>query len=82
MPAVPAGHVLVKNLAVLGLQVSDYRDREPETMRRVQGELMTAVGGGRIGVPIAARFPLGEVAGALEFVRKGRRFGKAVLSLR
>ncbi|MBB4935304.1 NADPH:quinone reductase-like Zn-dependent oxidoreductase [Lipingzhangella halophila] len=82
VPAVPAGHVLVKNLAVLGLQVSDYRDREPETMRRVQGELMTAVGGGRIGVPIAARFPLGEVAGALEFVRKGRRFGKAVLSLR
>ncbi len=81
VPQVPAGHVLVKNLAVMGLQVSDYRDREPETMRRVQAELMEAVAQGRLDVPVAARFPMAEVAGALEFVRAGSRFGKAVLSL-
>lgn len=81
VPQVPAGHVLVKNISVVGLQVSDYRDREPGTMRRVQGEVMDAVARGRIDVPVAARFPMDEAADALEFVRTGGRFGKTVLTL-
>ena len=33
IPEVKAGYLLVKNIALIGLQFSDYRDREPEKVR-------------------------------------------------
>jgi NADPH:quinone reductase len=81
VPTVKAGYLLVKNVSVLGLQVSDYRDREPAAVSAVQAELMDAVAAGDLEVPITARFPLADAGEALETVRRGGSLGKVVLTL-
>src|SRR6185295_13495288 len=58
VPEVKAGLLLVKNIAVIGLQVSDYRDRAPEKMRRAQGELMELYEAGKLKPHVMEIFPL------------------------
>ncbi|MGQ0843830.1 MAG: NADPH:quinone oxidoreductase family protein [Sporichthyaceae bacterium] len=81
IPTVKAGHVLVKNIAVLGLQVSDYRDREPESVRLALGEILDLIAEGRLDVPIAAVYPLEKAGDALAAVRAGTAIGKVVLEI-
>ena len=80
IPAVKAGHLLVKNIAVLGLQVSDYRDREPAAVRRAIEHMLDLHVQGRLTVPVAKTYPLDEAGAALESVRRGRVAGKVVLT--
>ncbi|MQA11454.1 MAG: zinc-binding dehydrogenase [Pseudonocardiaceae bacterium] len=80
IPVIKAGHLLVKNIAVLGLQASDYRDREPATMRAALGELLELYTAGKLRVPIAGTFPLERAAEALEAVRNGGLSGNVVLT--
>jgi NADPH2:quinone reductase len=79
IPEVKANYLLVKNIAVSGLQVSDYRDRAPAWMRRVQADLFGLYLAGKIKPHIAATYPLSRFAEAL--VRFGRRdvVGKLIL---
>jgi NADPH:quinone reductase len=79
VPEIKANYLLVKNIAVSGLQVSDYRDRDPAWMRRVQAELFHLYLGGKIKPHIAATYPLSRFAEAL--ARFGRRdvVGKLIL---
>lgn len=79
MPVIKAGHVLVKNLDVMGLQVSDYRDREPESVRRSIEHMLELYQEGRLTVPVARTYPLEDAGKALEDVRNGTVKGKAVL---
>ena len=39
IPEIRANYLLVKNIAASGLQWSDYRERDPAWVRRVQSEL-------------------------------------------
>jgi NADPH:quinone reductase len=80
IPRVHAGHVLVKNMAVLGLQSSDYFARDPEGVRAMQEELVTLYRDGAIGVEIAATHPLEEAANALLAFEHGQMRGKLVLT--
>lgn len=79
LPTVKAGHILVKNLAVFGLQVSDYRDREPESVRAAIEQLLQLYVDGRLTVPVARTYPLDQAGAALEAVRSGSVAGKVVL---
>nr|WP_239520693.1 NADPH:quinone oxidoreductase family protein [Blastococcus saxobsidens] len=81
LPTIKAGHVLVKNLAVLGLQVSDYRDREPESVRAATEHLLELYVAGRLTVPVARTYPLEQAGAALEAVRSGSVAGKVVLTV-
>jgi NADPH:quinone reductase-like Zn-dependent oxidoreductase len=81
IPTVKAGHVLVKNIAVLGLQVSDYRDREPESVRSALADILDLMAAGRLTVPIAATYPLEKASDALAAVRAGTAIGKVVLEV-
>jgi NADPH2:quinone reductase len=45
IPEVKTGYLLVKNIALIGLQFSDYRDREPEKVRAAQQALFLMDGG-------------------------------------
>lgn len=81
VPTVKAGLVLVKNMSVVGLQVSDYRDREPESVRGALKEMLGLYADRRLKVPIAASYPLEAVARALEEVRRGEVRGKVVLTM-
>lgn len=79
IPEIKANYLLVKNIAVSGLQVSDYRDRDPAWMRRVQAELFDLYLAGKLKPYIAATYPLSRFAEAL--ARFGRRdvVGKLIL---
>jgi NADPH:quinone reductase len=80
IPTVKAGHVLVKNVDVIGVQSSDYRNREPESFREAQEVLLDLHSHGKIGVRVTATYRLEAAAEALEEIREGRIRGKAVLT--
>jgi NADPH2:quinone reductase len=71
IPEVKTNYLLLKNIAVSGLQVSDYRDRDPAWMRRAQAELFDLYLAGKIKPHIEASYPLSRFAEALaRFVRR------------
>ena len=80
IPTVRAGHLLVKNMDLIGLQSSDYREREPESFREAQEALLDLLARGKIGVRVTATYPLEAAAEALKEIREGRVRGKAVLT--
>jgi NADPH2:quinone reductase len=80
IPTVKAGHVLVKNVSIVGLQVSDYREREPEAVREAYEVLLGLYAKGRLRAHVARIYPLENAAEALEEVRTGRAGGKVVLT--
>jgi NADPH2:quinone reductase len=82
IPEVKANYLLVRNIAVLGLQISDYRDAHPEWMRRVQSELLALVAGGKLKPHVMAAYPLEQFAQALGLIRDRKVQGKAVVTLR
>ena len=82
VPEIKTGLVLVKNIALIGLQVSDYRDREPAKVRRVLAELFAWYQQGKVKPHVMARFPLHEHRAALAAVRDRRVVGKVVLAMR
>jgi NADPH2:quinone reductase len=79
---VKTNYLLVKNIAVSGLQVSDYRDRDTAWFRRAQDELLAWYAAGRLKPQVTARYPLERFAEGLEhFTRRGMH-GKIVLTIR
>ncbi len=79
IPAIKANYLLVKNIAVLGLQWSDYRDRTPERIGEAQREIFALFEAGRIDPFISRRFPLEKFHEALRLLRDGRAQGKIIL---
>ena len=69
IPELKAGYVLVKNIALIGLQFSDYRDREPEKVQRVESELFALYEKGLIKPHVMATYPISEYRDALGAVR-------------
>lgn len=80
IPELKANYLLVKNLSVSGLQWSDYRERTPEWVRRVQAELFALYDSGAIRPRVMRSFPLARFAEALELVSSGSVQGKVVLT--
>jgi len=80
IPAVKANYLLVRNIAVSGLQWSDYRDRDPAWVRRVHNELCDLYALGRIDPQIMAAYPMANAAEALDLIRSGQVRGKVVLT--
>lgn len=82
IPEVKAGYVLVKNMSLIGLQSSDYRDREPEKVQRIQRELFALYEQGKLKPHVMAAFPLEAYRDALATVRDRKALGKVVLKMR
>lgn len=81
IPEVKAGYVLVKNISLIGLQASDYRDREPEKVQRVQRELFALYEQGKVKPHVMASYPLDAYREALAMVRDRKALGKVVLEI-
>lgn len=79
VPEFKANYLLVKNISAIGLQWSDYRDRDPGRVRRVQQELFQMVANGRIKPHVMRAYPLAAFGDALHQVRQGNVQGKVVL---
>lgn len=81
IPTLKVNYLLLKNIAVSGLQWSDYRDRAPERVRQVQEELFDLWRAGAVNPRIMRVFPFAELPEALDLVSRGQVQGKAVVSL-
>jgi NADPH2:quinone reductase len=81
IPEVKASYLLVKNILVTGLQWSDYRDREPQWIRKVQAELFDLYRAGAVRPQIMQTFRFEKYADALNLVREGKVKGKVVLTV-
>ncbi|HKA43257.1 MAG TPA: NADPH:quinone oxidoreductase family protein, partial [Burkholderiales bacterium] len=79
VPEVKAGLLLVKNISLVGLQVSDYRDRTPEKFSRVQRDLIALYEAGKLKPHVMACYPLESFREALLAVAERRALGKVVL---
>jgi NADPH:quinone reductase len=81
IPIIKANYLLVKNIEVSGLQWSDYRDRTPDWVRRVQDEIFQLHLAGKLDPPISRTFPLDGFREALALLRDGKAQGKLVLDM-
>ncbi len=82
IPEVKAGYLLVKNISLIGLQASDYRDREPEKVQRVQRELFALYEQGKVKPHVMVSYPLDAYREALALVRDRKALGKVVIEMR
>lgn len=80
IPEVKAGHLLVKNISLIGLQFSNYRDRQPEKCLAVREQLFDLYRTGKLKPYVMATFPLARYMEALALVRDRKVIGKVVLT--
>lgn len=81
IPIIKANYLLVRNISVIGLQWSDYRDRTPERIAEAQRELFALYQQGRIDPYIGRRLPLDQFAEGLRTLRDGKVQGKVILEV-
>ncbi len=81
IPQIAANILLVKNIAVLGLNWGSYRKRAPARLQAMLEPLLEAYGQGRLRPRVSATFPLERAAEALQLLRDRRATGKIVLTL-
>lgn len=81
IPSLKVNYLLLKNIAVSGLQWSDYRDRTPERVQNAQAELFDLWRAGAVKPRIMRAFSFPELPEALELVSQGKVQGKAVVSM-
>jgi NADPH2:quinone reductase len=80
IPEIKAGYILVKNIALLGLQVTDYRDREPSRWHAAQQALFDLYQRGLVKPHVMACFPLEAYRQALGLVAQRKVVGKVVFN--
>jgi NADPH:quinone reductase len=80
IPEVKANYLLVKNIEVSGLQISDYRKRKPEMLRACFDEVFRFFEHGLIRPGDVRAFPLDRYAEALQALAGRRAPGRLVLT--
>ena len=81
IPSVKLNYLLVKNIAISGLQWSDYRDRTPDKVAHAQAELFRLWREGGVRPHIMRNVPFEQTREALDLVAGGRLQGKVVVSM-
>jgi NADPH2:quinone reductase len=79
IPTVKANYLLVKNIEVSGLQVSDYRKRKPQRMAECFQEIFALYERGAIKAPPAITEPLDNFAKAMNDLAARRASARIVL---
>jgi NADPH2:quinone reductase len=82
IPTLKTNYLLLKNIEVSGLQISDYRRRRPAELMTCYAELFGFYELGLIKPAPAMLFPLEQAGRALAALRDRRLDGRAVLHLR
>jgi NADPH2:quinone reductase len=79
IPTIKANYLLVKNIAVCGLQWSDYRDRSPDRVAEAQARIFDLALRGLVRPILGATLPLERFGEALGEMQAGTIQGKTVL---
>jgi NADPH2:quinone reductase len=81
IPSVKANYLLVKNIEVTGLQISDYRKRRPARVAECFQDLFAFYSAGLIRPPATIGLPLERAAAGLALVRDRKADGRRVVLL-
>jgi len=81
VPQIPANHLLVKNLTVIGLYWGGYMAFRPEVLRASLTTLLDWIVAGRLRVPVGHALPLDRVAEGMDLLRSRAASGKVVITL-
>lgn len=81
IPTLKANYLLLKNIEVSGLQVSDYRKRRPDMMAECFADVFRLYDEGKVKAAPVEVFPLDGFAGALDAIQSRRVTGRAILDL-
>ena len=82
IPTLRTNYLLLRNIEVSGLQISDYRKRRPAQVAAAFGEIFSLFERRLIRPAPATEFPLEQAGAALAALRDRRIDGRAVLRLR
>jgi len=80
IPVIESNYLLVKNISVSGLQWSDYRERTPDWVARVQAEIFSLWCDGKLAPLISETKPISDFLDALDLLRQGKAQGKIILT--
>jgi NADPH2:quinone reductase len=80
IPTIKANYLLVKNIEVSGLQVSDYRKRLPEQMAACFREIFALYEAGNLKPAPTKTYPLEQFAAALHDIQDRKARGRIVLT--
>ncbi len=81
VPQIPANHLLVKNLSVLGVYWGGYMTFNPKAVTDSLRDLMDWYAEGRLRPHVSHILPLEQVADGLELLRSRASTGKVVITL-
>jgi NADPH2:quinone reductase len=81
IPTIKANYLLVKNIEVTGLQISDYRKRRPQQMAACFDDIFALWKAGKIPSPPTTTYPLEDFAPALASIRDRKAQGRVVLTV-
>ncbi len=81
VPTIRANYLLVKNIAVSGLQWFDYRERRPQDVRDAQSAIFSLLKQGKIKPPIKYEFDLDHAKDALILLRDGNVGGHIIIHM-
>lgn len=81
VPRVPANHLLVKNISLLGFYWGGYMAFAPDVLRQSLAELFELYREGRLRPHISARFPLEQADQALNLLKSRKSTGKVVVTI-
>lgn len=80
IPTIKANYLLLKNIEVSGLQISDYRKRMPERVGQCYTEIFDLFVAGKITAPPSITLPLNEFAKGLEMLQNRTAPGRIILT--
>jgi NADPH2:quinone reductase len=80
IPTIKANYLLLKNIEVSGLQISDYRKRMPEQMAACFKEIFSLFAAGKLKPAPTKTYPLEQFATALHDIEDRKARGRIVLT--
>jgi NADPH2:quinone reductase len=80
IPQIPANHLLVKNITVIGFYWGGYLKFNPTALTDSMGELLDWYAQGRLKPHVSHVVPLDKAADALELLRSRKSTGKVVVA--
>ena len=80
IPTLKVNYVLLKNIEVSGLQISDYRKRRPEQVEECYRELFAWFEQGKLKPPPMRTYPLERFPEAFAELRDRKVYGRVVLT--
>jgi NADPH:quinone reductase len=81
IPAIPLNLVLLKGIAIRGMEIRTFMGDRPDDAARDMQELAQMFAAGTIRPYIGARFPLSETRAALRHVAERKVLGKVVIDI-